>query len=293
MLDRCTRCGARILAVHLPCPQCGTGSIDPHPQGERRQSVQIEVLRGMASFPRAVLSILRRPGTWPILAVPILLNVVFAIGVAYVVVPQLTNWLAWVTSPGALRDWTGWWTPPRLAIVFLGWLVRGVEFFAVPGLTAWVLSTPPFRVFFAAASVVVSDRFERDVLGESPADRFEESRIARSVAAAIISSIGLIAVETALYLLLLPVALLPFFGTFVWLVTPRVVVAGLDQTDPVLVRKLYYPSEKAALWWRHRWRVLGFGAAMLLLLGAPFLNGFALAVAPVAGTLLFLDLDPK
>jgi uncharacterized protein involved in cysteine biosynthesis len=295
LFAHCPRCGARLLTAHASCPGCGVDptSEEAHARLLRKWSPQGEFLRGVAYLPRGAAAILRRPHVWPVIAVPLLLNVVFAVGVAFVVVPPLANWLSWVTSPNALADWTGWLKPFRLALVFLGWTVRGAPFFAVPGLTAWVLSTPPFRVFFAAAGVVISDRFERDLLGLGRGEKLDELQRGRSVAAAILSSIGLMAFECALYLVLLPVALVPFVGSFVWLVTPRLLVVALDQTDPVLVRKLYYPREKAALWWRHRWRFFGFGLAVLALLGAPFFCAFVLALAPVAAALLYVELDPK
>lgn len=291
----CPRCGARLLTSHIACPQCGVAptSAEASSRAVRRGSPSVEVLRGVAYLPRALGTIVTRPRTWPVMALPLLLNVVFAIGVSYIIVPQLANWLAWLTSPYALADWTGWWTPPRLAIVFLGWLVRGAAFFTIPGITAWVLSTPPFRVLCAASAAIVSARFERDILRLGRQDPFEELKLGRSVAAAIVSSLGLMAIETALYLLLLPIALIPFVGTFAWLVAPRALVAGLDQTDPLLVRKMYYPSEKLAIWWAHRWRILGFGCAVVFVLGVPFVNAVVLAIAPVAATLLFLELEEK
>ncbi len=291
----CPRCGARLLTTHVVCPQCSVDPTGPDavarvvPQGSR----QVEFLRGVLYLPRGAAAVLVRPASWPIISLALFLNIVFAIGVTHVVVPQLANWLAWLTTPYALADWTGWWTPPRLAIVFLGFLVRAAAFFTVPGITAWVLSSPPFRVIFAATGALLTERFERDFLGLGPRGSFDELKLSRSVAGAIVSSIALMAVEAALYLLLLPIALIPLVGSFVWLVAPRALVAGLDQTDPVLVRKVYYLREKAALWWRHRWRVLGFGAAVLFLLGLPYFNGVVLALAPVGAMLLFLELEGK
>jgi uncharacterized protein involved in cysteine biosynthesis len=49
--------------------------------------------------------------------------------------------------------------------------------------------------------------------------------------------------------------------------------------------------QRRALIWRHRWLMLGFGAAAFLTLLIPFLNFICLAVLVVGGTLLILDTE--
>jgi CysZ protein len=295
LLARCPRCGSRVLGETAPCPQCRMPPLSAAAVAKvaPTTTIPLELLRGALYPLRALATIARRPWIWHLLALPLALNIIFSLGVAWIAVPQVANWLAYITAPNALHDWTGFLAPLRLALVFLGWSVRGFSFLLVPAITAWVLSSPPFRVIFAVTATIISERVEREVLWLGRGDRFDEVRLGRSAIAAIVSSLGLMALELGLVLVLVPIALIPFAGTFVWLVAPRALVAGLDQLDPILVRKLYYPREKAALVWRHRWRCLGFGGALLVLLGAPWVNAFVFPLAPVAATLLYVELEAK
>ena len=294
---RCQRCGTRLLdqeSIH--CAGCGVEAASPKaraglvPEGSRQR----EFLRGAAYLPRGAWKALTSPHLWPSIGIGLVLNVIFVVGVTEVVIPSLENWLKYATAPEALTQWTGSLRALRYVAELLGWLVRAAGFFAIPGLTAWVLSTPPFRVIFAALATHVSAQVERDRLHESGAPTsFEILKLHRSMSAAVLSAIFLTVAETALYVLLIPIALIPLIGTFAWLVLPRAIFAGLDQTDPTLCRKVYHPSDKIALWWAHRWRILGFGSFFFFVLGTPIFNAFVFPAAAAGAALLYFELDRK
>jgi uncharacterized protein involved in cysteine biosynthesis len=295
---RCPRCGAHALAVDaLACRFCGVdfASSEARAGLVAPATPPHEFVRGVAYLPRGFWRIVTAPRTWGIVAITLTLNVVFAVGVTYVAVPALENWLTYTTAPNVLVGWnTGWWRVARIVVEFLGWLVRALPYFTVPGITAWVLSTPPFRVVFAALGTLISDRVERAELGERPAaTAVDLLSVERSIGGAILGSLFLIAAEAALYVLLLPLALLPMVGTFAWLVIPRAVFSGLDLTDPTLCRKVYRTPGKIALWWSRRWRLLGFGSTFFFLLGTPGVNAVVIPIALAGAALLYLELDRK
>ncbi|HZU96274.1 MAG TPA: EI24 domain-containing protein [Planctomycetota bacterium] len=293
---RCPRCGSHILAEHLACPECG---VDPLSERARARTVPVgsrqrEVLRGISYLPRGLWQILKTPASWGAIILPLGLNIVFVLGVTLALVPQLEHWLELATIPRALADLKGWLTPLRYAIIFMGWLFRTASYFAVPGLTAWALSLPPFRIIYAALGTLVSERIERSVLGLGPVKTLaEHEHRERSVAASVLGAVLLMCLETVLYGLLLPIALIPVAGSFVWLVVPRAIVCGVDQLDPSLCRKAYSPREKAALLWARRYRFLGLGAATFFVMGTPYFNAFIFPVAAAGATLLYLELDAK
>jgi uncharacterized protein involved in cysteine biosynthesis len=297
LVPRCPHCGTRFLDEESTnCSECGA-----HPASTEVQaklvgpgSSQREFFRGVRYLPRGAWKALSSPHLWPTLAIALVLNVVFVIGVETIMIPALENWLKYTTLPDALSQWTGAMRIFKHLATFLGWTVRVAGFFAIPGLTAWVLSTPPFRIIFAVLATQVSEKLERDFVHGSPQPTsFEIFKLHRSMSAAVLSALVLTIAEAVLYGLLIPVALIPVVGTFAWLVLPRAIFSGLDQTDPTLCRKVYHPGEKIALWWAYRWRILGFGCAFFFFLGTPIFNAFVFPAAAAGGALLYLELDRK
>jgi uncharacterized protein involved in cysteine biosynthesis len=294
---RCPRCGIHLSSESSPlCAHCG---VDPRSPEARKRLVAagpllIELFRGASYLPRGLYAIVRHPRLLRMAAIPLLVNVLAAIGLSTFVIPTLVAWLRWLTAPDTLTTWTGWLAVPRHAFEFLGWSVRVAPALVVPGIMAWLLSAPPLRQFFAAGGTFVSDATERAELGL--ATELEPSEVLqreRSVAAALLSSIGLSLLEAGAYLVLLPVALIPLAGTFVWLMGPRFVFAGVDASDPVLCRKLYRSAEKVALLRARRGRFLGLGIVSLAALGVPYVNGVVFPITSAAAALLYLELDRK
>jgi uncharacterized protein involved in cysteine biosynthesis len=291
---RCPRCGAHLVGA--ACARCG---LDPRARDVRDERaplgpVAVELVRGASYLPRGAFALATHPRLWGTVAIPILVNVLAAIVLQLLVVPSLIGYLKWLTAPDTLASWTGWLAVPRHALELLGWSTRIAGPLVGPGLTAWLLTAPPLRQVFAAAGVFVSDAVERERLGI--ASRLGEAELLqreKSAAAAVLGSIALALLETAALVVLMPVALIPLAGSFVWLMGPRFAFAGIDALDPVLGRKLYASAEKVALVRARRWRLLGLGATALALLGLPYVNGVVLPVASAAAALLYLELDVK
>src|SRR5581483_5778739 len=151
---RCPRCGVHLLGeTSSHCPRCG---IDPRsPDAKKRHWRQapmiVELFLGGSYFVRGLYTIARHPRVWATAAIPFIVNALVAIGMTFLVMPSLVAWLRWLTAPDALATWTGWLALPRHAFEFLGWSVRFAPALVVPGLTAWLLSAPPFRQIFAVS----------------------------------------------------------------------------------------------------------------------------------------------
>lgn len=294
---RCPRCGVHLLGASDPvCGRCG---VDPRSPEARARHARVggrfhELLRGASYVPAALATVVRHPALLGTLALPALLNLLIALGITYLVMPSLVDWLRYLTMPDMMTDWTGWLTLPRYSFMFLGWSLRVAGVVVVPGLAAWLLCAPPFRFIFAATGAMISGSVERRVLG-LPLERSQVELLQRekAIASSVLSSVGLMLLETAAYVLLMPLALVPAAGTFVWVMGPRAVFAGFEALDPVLCRKVYSPGEKVALLRLRRFRFLGLGTTVLLLLCLPLVNTVVFPLASVAATLLYLDLDRK
>ena len=94
-------------------------------------------------------------------------------------------------------------------------------------------------------------------------------------------------------MILLPINLIPFLGSAVWLVLPPAIFAGMDYSDINLVRRTYSTREKMRLWSLHQWRFLGYGFSFCFLIAIPIVNIFVIPAACAGGAILFLELDRK
>jgi uncharacterized protein involved in cysteine biosynthesis len=248
----------------------------------------------MACLPRGLWAIVVHRSLWAVVALPLLLNIVFVVAISEFAVPVVESWLKWSTAPGSLASWTGWWRAPADVLAMLGYVLRALPGLTVPLIVACLLSTPPFRVVFAALSPLVSEAVERLRLHDhSLVTNSQYERRERTLGVAVTRSLLLILLEATVYVVTLPLALVPLVGTLAWVVFPRAIFAGADLTDPTLCRKGYTVGESARLFWTYRYRFLGLGTPFFLLLGVPYVNAVIFPVAAVAATLLYLELERK
>ena len=267
---RCARCGAPSSApAPKECPECGSRPSPVEARANTGLAAEIvraqDILRGAAYLARGFWVILSRRSLWSVVALPLLLNIVFVLGTTEFAVPAVRSWLRWSTAPGSLATWTGWWDAPAFVVALLGYSLRAFPSFIVPVMVACLLSTPPFRVMFAALSTLISEQVERQKLHEHGlATTSEYVRREQSFSTAILSSLVLTVLEILVYLVTFPLALLPFAGTLAWVILPRMIVSGMDLVDPTLCRKAYSARERARLFWAHRYKLLGFGTPFFL-----------------------------
>lgn len=302
---RCPRCGERFGPEAAaadeppPCPRCATSPLAPLagaglvPHG----SWVGELLRGASYFPRGLLHLVRHPRLWKWATIPALLNAI-AILVAFALALLLADWLLTETSAEALSDWTGWfWGTLSWPAWALGRLVSVLGFLAIP-LSLWlIVAFPPFaliyKILFMPFMELLAEGAEQEALGIEDASRFELSRFYANVVIAILDAVLLTLLQALLWLLLLPINLVPILGNLVWVGLPPALFAGMDYTDIDLIRRGYPTREKVRLWAHHHWRFLGFGLSFCFLAVIPVVNMVIIPAAAVGGSLLYLELDRK
>jgi CysZ protein len=297
---RCPRCGIRLLtdAEKKSCPRC---KVDPASPEAAANLVPVgmpwkEFFYGAAYMPRGFFKILVSPRLWPAAAIPLILNIIIFACVAVGGIWLLNHALTPLASPDALPDWNGWWVIPKYIIKFLGMAVGYLSWAMIPLLTAWLMGAFPFslllRAMFTPFATMVSERTEQVMLGLETAKQPLSVAFAdlyTSITVALVNTILLALLEGVLYLVLLPLALLPP----IWMVLPPTIMAGMDHTDPTFCRKSYWMRERVALWKARKWRFLGFGVTFFFLLGIPFLNAVIFPVAACGAAILYLELDRK
>lgn len=296
---RCPRCGTRLQDASVKqCPHCGVdpGSADAAAMLVPQGSLVSELFRGASYVPRGAWRILVSPKLWLVALVPFVFNVAFMYGMWKLTEVFVVDWFDTHTSVQALQDWNGlFWGFLALVLKMLGLIVHWLSFIMVPLFAAWLMTTAPFRVIFAAMSTLVGGRTEQLALQPPtrPVEPFDLGKFQAALVISIVDAMLLALLEAVLYLVLSPIAVIPFVGTFLWFVFPRALFAALDQSDPSFCRKGYYTREKIALWRERPWRFLGFGLSFFLLLVIPIVNAFVFPVVAAGGALLYLELDRK
>lgn len=296
-VSRCPRCGVRLLSLDTKaCPRC---NVDPHAAEAASRLVPVgtsgrEFLRGASYVPRGFFMILSSPRLWPTAILPLLLNIlIFGLVVAGGIW-ILNHALQPLASPEALPEWSGWWIIPKYIIKFTANAAGWLSFLMVPLLTAWLMSAFPFsiilRAIFMPFATLVGERAEQITLElPSAKEKFRASDFFQAMTVSIIDTVLLALVQAVLYIVLIPLALIPP----IWMIVPPGIMAGMDHTDPTFCRKNYTITERMALWKARKWRFLGFGLTFFFLLGIPFVNAVIFPVVAVGAALLYLELDRK
>lgn len=299
---RCPRCGERLDKARLDvCPRC---KLDPKSEAAGADLLAMgewkrEFLRGVSYLPRGAFRLLRSPSLWKYAIIPLLINalVVFlTLWGAYL----LSDWLIGKTNQGVLDPWTAaggiWWVLAWL-VWFIAWLARILALVFVPILATWLMTAPGFNLLYKALFMpfmeLLTESTERVVLDVNTNEPFDFTRIYANIVVGILDAILLTFTQALLFVVLLPINIIPLVGWFLWMVLPPSIFAGMDYTDLNLVRRRYTLREKVRLWRHYEWRFLGYGVSFCFLLTIPVLNAVAIPCAVVGGALLYLELPKK
>lgn len=292
---RCPRCGQRLESAEAPtCSRCKVAvrSAEAGAALAPAAGVLGELLRGASYLPRGLLRLARSPRLWKFAVIPLLLNLLVIVGTwalaEYVFSPYLTG----LSAEWEKGGW-GWWA--------LSFVVDAIELLSrwlLPLFAAWLLvAFPPFallyKLLFMPFMELLTEATDQVALGFKDESPFELARFYANLVVAIVDALLLTLLQACLFLLLLPINLVPVLGSLVWTVLPPAIFAGMDYSDINLVRRGYTTREKATLWRLHRWRFLGYGVSFFFLLTLPLVNVFVIPAAAVGGALLYLELDRK
>lgn len=295
---RCPRCGERLEKDAKVCSRC---SVDPSSSKAGEHLVPHgtwtwEVVRGATYLPRGAFRLLRTPSLWKWAVVPLIVNIlaiVLSVWLAYLI----AGWLESKTGANALKTWEdagGLWWALSFVVWALGWVAAKLVFLIVPLISAWlIVAVPIVKLLSMPFMELMTESTDRAVLGFHEDQPFDFAKVYANLVVAILDAILLTFTQILLYLVLLPINLLPFLGSVLWVAIPPAVFAGMDYTDIDLVRRKYTLREKIRLWRAHEWRFLGFGLSIFFLVTLPFVNFVTIPCAAVGGALLYLELDRK
>ena len=292
---RCPRCGQRLeSADEGKCSRCKVQVRSPEAGLNlvATGGVLGELLRGASYLPRGLLRLARSPRLWKFAVIPLLLNLLVILGTWALAEYVFSPYLSGLSAEWEKGGW-GWWA--------LSFVVDAIELLSrwlLPLFAAWLLvAFPPFallyKLLFMPFMELLTEATDQVALGFKDEGRFELARFYANLVVAIVDALLLTLLQACLFLLLLPINLVPVLGSLVWAVVPPAIFAGMDYSDINLVRRSYTTREKGALWKLHRWRFLGYGVSFFFLLTLPLVNVFVIPAAAVGGALLYLELDRK
>jgi CysZ protein len=297
--ERCNTCGD-LRSSPAGCPACSSELVGLKETLPERLAVKPmgfapgEFFRGMSYLPRGAWFLLRNPRLWKYAIVPLLINMVVALLGLWGAIYLAQNVHEMGTS--AMADWEGAWAVLAFILEAMLYLFEAAAVFVIPILLAWLLTAFPlgilYKLLFTPFMEGLGGATDRLILTGGK-DRIEFQTSHLTILYTMFDAVFLGFLQGALIVLLLPLLLVPFLGSFVWMVLPPSIFASMDFSDIHLVRRGYTPGEKIRLWKTHKWRFFGYGASFFFFLTLPILNALAIPVATVGGAMLYLELDRK
>lgn len=297
--ERCNTCGD-LRSSPAGCPACRSELVALKETLPERLQIRAqgfagtEFFRGMSYLPRGAWFLLRNPRLWKYAVVPLLINMVVALLGLWGAIYLAGNVHEMGTS--AMADWEGAWGALAFVLKGMLYLFEAMAVLVIPVLLAWLLTAFPlgilYKLLFTPFMEGLGGATDRLILtGGKERVEFQTSHL--TILYTMLDAVVLGLIQGLVIMLLLPLLLIPFIGSLVWMILPPSIFASMDFSDIHLVRRGYTAGEKMRLWKVHKWRFFGYGASFFFFLTLPLLNALAIPIATVGGAMLYLELDRK
>ncbi|MEW5756405.1 MAG: sulfate transporter CysZ [Pseudomonadota bacterium] len=221
--------------------------------------------------------LLIKPGVFPYVLIPLLINVALFTVVLILSIGQFEHLMAWVMS--YLPDWLQWLS--GLLWVLFGLTVLLVIFFTFSLVGNFIAA--PFNGLLAEAVArhlggqVAAEVSWRQALVETPKVVWNEGR-----------KLGYFAKLAIPLLLLFIIPGLNLFAPLLWFIFSAWMLAVEYSDYPLGNRGLSFPDQRALLR-QYRGNSLGFGATALVMTMIPLLNFIVMPVAVAGATAMWVD----
>ncbi len=234
---------------------------------------------GFASFFRAFGFILKTRGMGRYFIIPFLLNIIVLVTVFLISYDFFSTWFS------------GLFTGDAWYMTVLRALLKPVLFILISIITILVYSitgcivTAPFNDF-------LSKKVEMEITGERFDDKFRISVFIGDVLRIFFSISLLVLIILLLNIVLFLLNLIPAFGQAAYAVLSFLTASffiGYQFFDFPLERRRIGFSRKLWITWRHKWMVMGLGAAFFLVSYIPIIGFLGLNCATIGGTMLFIE----
>lgn len=253
-----------------------------------RRSRLVAFVRAVALPFRAARFLAAHRALWPLVVVPVLINLALFVVAVVLVVAYAGDVVAvlWAPPPGAHGVWTGvllvFWYVLYAAAVVLGLMAAYVATLLLSG----IVSSPFNDVLSARAERLLTGR-----AAPSPG-----GSVLREAVQSVVSTATIVLLYTALMVPVLLLNVVPGAGSLAATLLGTVLGAfflALEFTDVALARRGYPLRRKLRLLRAYPALTVGFGLSTSLLLWIPLLNILGIPIAVVGGTALALALDAE
>lgn len=234
-------------------------------------------LNGAGAFARGLGFLGSHRRLIPLLAVPVVLNLILYVGAFYLGY----QFAASVMEPDDASVW--WWA---YGLKYVSW----IGFWAVMVLVSFVTFVPVGSIVTAPFAELISGRVEAALLPASQQPGGGVRGFLADIWLGVSHALVRLLIFALLLLLILPFFLLPVAGGALMVYVSARYLAW-DGLDYALARRRMTFSRKSDFLREHRARTLGLGAAAYVLFLVPFTALFVLPMLAVSGTVLFCEIE--
>lgn len=247
--------------------------------------------QGLGALPRGLMFLVKNPRLWPLSVLPLLINLVVYLGMAYLAVVYLLPWLVDSLTPTALPGFLAKFGDALIrilrAVIYFICVILMVVLGAVSFTGVGTILAAPFNDFLSEAV--------EGILRHEPSTRaLTLGNLMEDLARTVLQATWKSAIVLATFILTLPLLLVPVVGAVVYTVLNGVVATwfmALEYIDLPMGRAGWTLPERRQWAGKRRSVVFGFGGAVYLTMLVPLLNFLLMPAAVAGGTLLFVELE--
>jgi CysZ protein len=241
-----------------------------------------EFIAGATDVWRGFSLLLRRPAWWYLAIIPFVLNLLIFGGLVWLGYSPLHGW----AERHFFSDPNAWWSILGGLLELLYWLAICVVIF--------FLFVPFATIVAAPFNDFLSEKVELDYCGARVDKQSFVRDTWRSIWVGLKTSVRLSLITIGLYALILPLNLIPGFGSVLYTVLSAAITIrflALQFTAYSMDRRYVDYAGRNGFLKRHRWRTIGLGTMAFCCMWVPGLNALFIPVSAVAGTLLYCDTE--
>lgn len=276
-----------------------TSGAGPPPGAEVARGAAPGFVQGLLCLPRGAMFLVRRPRMWVLAACPLAINaVLFTLLLVLAVkflLPALVGWLTPEHAPAFL-------SPERLPgfLVSVGgalrWLWAWVIWlvcFLLTGVLLVASFTTVGMVLAAPFNDMLSEWVEADLMGRASQRPLTLANLLEDVGRTMGNAARQMLVVVAVFLVTLPLNLVPLVGSLVYTLLNGVVAcwySAMEYVDLPMGRAGWTLRARREWAWARRRGVFGFGVGAYVVLLVPLLGLVVMPAAVAGGTLLYVEL---
>lgn len=244
---------------------------------------------GLVALPRGARFLLAHPRLWPLVALPLVINVLIFTTLGYLAFTHVLPWIVAGLTPEHLPWWLSW--VERFLLPVLSW---AIWLFSV--LVMMLMGAVSFTSVGCIVSAPfldqLSDRVEDRLLGCSLAQPFSWSALVADLGRTVWQALVKLLFVAFAFVMTLPLLIIPVFGQLAFSLIQLYIASwylAVEFVDLPMARAGWSVRDRHAWLKARQTTMLGFGASVYLVCLVPLAGFLVLPAATAAGALLFIE----